>query len=156
MAMLERAASFVRPLMLKPPPDVGSRRPADLASLVTWAGRGAGLSRARLHELFRLMTMSVGDLLDDWFENDALKGCLASTGVVGVWAGPRTPGTAYNLLHHELGSLDGDGRRVGPRPRRDGRDQPRARAVRRGARRDGPHGRGGRRRSTSRAARWPA
>ena len=55
------------------------------------------------------MTMSVGDLLDDWFENDALKGCLASTGVVGVWAGPRTPGTAYNLLHHELGSIDGAG-----------------------------------------------
>jgi phytoene dehydrogenase-like protein len=55
------------------------------------------------------MTMSVGDLLDEWFEHDAIKGCLASTGVVGVWAGPYTPGTAYNLLHHELGSLDGAG-----------------------------------------------
>jgi phytoene dehydrogenase-like protein len=53
------------------------------------------------------MTMSVGDLLDEWFDDDALKGCLASTGVVGVWAGPRTPGTAYNLLHHALGELDG-------------------------------------------------
>ena len=53
------------------------------------------------------MTMSVGDLLDDWFENDAFKGAMASTGVVGVWAGPRTPGTAYNLLHHELGEIDG-------------------------------------------------
>jgi phytoene dehydrogenase-like protein len=51
--------------------------------------------------------MSVGDLLDEWFENDALKGSYASTGVVGVWAGPRTPGTAYNLLHHELGELNG-------------------------------------------------
>ena len=50
------------------------------------------------------MTMPVGDLLDDWFETDALKGAIASTGVVGVWAGPRSPGTAYNLLHHELGS----------------------------------------------------
>jgi phytoene dehydrogenase-like protein len=109
MALLEGAASFIRPLMLKPPPDVGSRHPADLASLVTWAGWSAGLSRARLHELYRLMTMSVGDLLDDWFEHDALKGCLASTGVVGVWAGPRTPGTAYNLLHHALGSIDGAG-----------------------------------------------
>jgi phytoene dehydrogenase-like protein len=55
------------------------------------------------------MTMSVGDLLDDFFENDALKGAYASTGVVGVWAGPRSPGTAYNLLHHELGELDGVG-----------------------------------------------
>jgi len=51
--------------------------------------------------------MSVGDLLDDWFENDALKGSYASTGVVGVWAGPRSPGTAYNLLHHDLGELEG-------------------------------------------------
>ena len=51
--------------------------------------------------------MSVGDLLDDWFECDAFKGAMASSGVVGVWAGPRTPGTAYNLLHHELGEIDG-------------------------------------------------
>jgi phytoene dehydrogenase-like protein len=109
MALLERAAAFVRPLLLKAPPAVGSRAPGDLAALLAWAGRAAGLSRARLYELYRLMTMSVGDLLDEWFENDALKGCLASTGVVGVWAGPYTPGTAYNLLHHELGSLDGAG-----------------------------------------------
>ena len=53
------------------------------------------------------MTMSVGDLLDEWFESDAIKGSFASTGVVGVWAGPRTPGTAYNLLHHALGELNG-------------------------------------------------
>jgi phytoene dehydrogenase-like protein len=109
MALLERAAAFVRPLLLKAPPAVGSRAPGDLAALVAWAGRTAGMSRARLHELYRLMTMSVGDLLDEWFESDAIKGCLASTGVVGVWAGPYTPGTAYNLLHHELGSLDGAG-----------------------------------------------
>jgi len=51
--------------------------------------------------------MSVADLLDDWFEHDGLKGSIASSGVVGVWAGPRTPGTAYNLLHHALGEIDG-------------------------------------------------
>ena len=51
--------------------------------------------------------MSVADLLDDWFEHAGLKGSIASTGVVGVWAGPRTPGTAYNLLHHALGEIDG-------------------------------------------------
>jgi phytoene dehydrogenase-like protein len=107
MALLERAAAFVRPLLLRPPPALGSRRPADVPGLVAWAARTAGLPGARVRELFRLMTTSVGDLLDEWFEDDELKGCLASTGVVGVWAGPRTPGTAYNLLHHELGSLDG-------------------------------------------------
>ena len=51
--------------------------------------------------------MSVGDLLDDYFELDGLKGSTASSGVVGVWAGPRTPGTAYNLLHHALGECGG-------------------------------------------------
>jgi phytoene dehydrogenase-like protein len=93
--------------MLRPPPALGSRRPGDVAELLREAGRAAGLSRRDLQELFRILTLSVGDLLDDWFENDAIKGAYASTGVVGVWAGPRTPGTAYNLLHHELGELEG-------------------------------------------------
>jgi phytoene dehydrogenase-like protein len=86
---LARMARMVRPLLLHPPyvPPIG--RPRDLL------------------ELYRLMTMSVGDLLDEWFEDDAIKGAYASTGVVGVWAGPRTPGTAYNLLHHALGELNG-------------------------------------------------
>ena len=86
---LARMARIVRPLLLRPPyvPPLG--RPRDLL------------------ELYRLMTMSVGDLLDEWFEDEAIKGAYASTGVVGVWAGPRTPGTAYNLLHHALGELGG-------------------------------------------------
>jgi phytoene dehydrogenase-like protein len=54
-----------------------------------------------------MFTMSVADLLDEYFEHDGLKGSIASTGVVGVWAGPNTPGTAYNLLHHALGELNG-------------------------------------------------
>ena len=54
-----------------------------------------------------MFTMSVADMLDEYFEHDALKGSIASTGVVGVWAGPNTPGTAYNLLHHALGELNG-------------------------------------------------
>jgi phytoene dehydrogenase-like protein len=106
-ALMERMADVLRPLMLRPPPALGSKRPGDVLELLREAGRAAGLARRELQELYRFMTMSVGDLLDDWFENDALKGSYASTGVVGVWAGPRTPGTAYNLLHHELGELDG-------------------------------------------------
>ena len=105
--LLARLAGFLRPLMLRPPPAVGSKRPGDLLSLLREAGRAAGLKKREMHELYRVMTMSVGDLLDDWFENDAIKGAFASTGVVGVWAGPRTPGTAYNLLHHALGELNG-------------------------------------------------
>jgi phytoene dehydrogenase-like protein len=105
--LLFRAADFVRPMMLREPPALGSKAPADLGSLLREAGRVAGLSRREVHELVRVFTLSVGDLLDDYFELDGLKGSIASTGVVGVWAGPRSPGTAYNLLHHALGELNG-------------------------------------------------
>jgi phytoene dehydrogenase-like protein len=106
-ALFEKAAGFLKPLMLRPPPALGSRRPADVFEVLREAGRAAGLSKRDLSEIFRLMTGSVGDLLDDHFETDELKGAYASSGVVGVWAGPYTPGTAYNLLHHALGEVDG-------------------------------------------------
>jgi phytoene dehydrogenase-like protein len=106
-ALFEKAARFLKPLMLKAPPAAGSKRPGDVFELLREAGRAAGLSRRDLMDIFRLMTMSVGDLLDDHFETDELKGAYASSGVVGVWAGPYTPGTAYNLLHHALGEVDG-------------------------------------------------
>ena len=105
--LLERMAGFLRPLMLRPPPMLGSKRPGDLLSLMREGARAAGLSKRDVHAFYRVMTMSVGDLLDDYFEDELLKGTMASTGVVGVWAGPRTPGTAYNLLHHALGEIDG-------------------------------------------------
>ena len=106
-ALFEKAALFLKPLMLRPPPAAGSKRPGDVFELLREAGRAAGMSRRDLTDIFRLMTMSVGDLLDDYFETDELKGAYASSGVVGVWAGPYTPGTAYNLLHHALGEVDG-------------------------------------------------
>ena len=108
-ALLERMAGFLRPMMLRPPPLLGSKRPGDMFALLREAGRAAGMGRTEVLELYRVMTMSVGDLLDEWFETDEIKGAIASTGVVGVWAGPRTPGTAYNLLHHALGELNGVG-----------------------------------------------
>ena len=105
--LLDRTASVLRPMMLREPPALGCRHPADLVSLLREGARAAGLGSRDVHDLVRIFTMSVGDLLDDHFETDGLKGSIASTGVVGVWAGPRTPGTAYNLLHHELGELNG-------------------------------------------------
>ena len=107
--LLEGTAEFLRPMLLREPPALGSKTPGDIASLLREGARLAGLSKRDTANLVRIFTMSVGDLLDDWFEHDALKGSIASTGVVGVWAGPRTPGTAYNLLHHALGELDGMG-----------------------------------------------
>jgi phytoene dehydrogenase-like protein len=105
--LIHRAAAFVKPMMLREPPALGSRHPMDVPGLLREAGRIARLSRRETHELVRVFTMSVGDLLDDHFELDGLKGSTASSGVVGVWAGPRTPGTAYNLLHHALGECGG-------------------------------------------------
>ena len=99
--MLGRVADVLRPLLLMQPP------PGDMLRALGTAGKTLGLRRRDLADTMRLMTMSVGDLLDDWFENDALKGSIASSGVVGVWAGPRTPGTAYNLLHHSVGEVNG-------------------------------------------------
>ncbi|MEZ5156970.1 MAG: NAD(P)/FAD-dependent oxidoreductase [Solirubrobacterales bacterium] len=105
--LLFMAADFVRPMMIKSPPAPGSKAPADVAGLLREAGRIAGMSQRDVQQLIRIFTMSVGDWLDSLFENDYLKGSIASTGVVGVWAGPYSPGTAYNLLHHALGELDG-------------------------------------------------
>ena len=102
------------------------------------------MSRRDVAEIFRLMTMSVGDLLDDYFETDELKGAYASSGVVGVWAGPYTPGTAYNLLHHALGEVDGVQGAWGHVQGRHGRDLRGDRLERARPRRDDPHRRLGR------------
>jgi phytoene dehydrogenase-like protein len=94
-------------MLMREPPALGSKKPGDLMSLAREGARAAGLSRRDVHELVRMFTMSVADMLDEYFEHEAMKGSIASTGVVGVWAGPNTPGTAYNLLHHALGELNG-------------------------------------------------
>jgi len=99
--MLDRVAGVLRPLLMLEPP------PGDVTRTLATAAKSVGMRRSDLADTMRMMTMSVGDLLDDWFENDAMKGSFASSGVVGVWAGPRTPGTAYNLLHHSVGEVNG-------------------------------------------------
>src|SRR6201999_3218268 len=104
---LFRVPDFLSPMLMREPPALGSKKPGDLLSLAREGARAAGLSRRDVHELVRMFTMSVADMLDEYFEHEALKGSIASTGVVGVWAGPNTPGTAYNLLHHALGELNG-------------------------------------------------
>lgn len=106
--LLFMAADFVRPMMIRQPPALGSKAPMDVAGLLREAGRIAGISQRDVQQLVRIFTMSVGDMLDGMFENDYVKGSIASTGVVGVWAGPYSPGTAYNFLHHALGELDGN------------------------------------------------
>ena len=90
--LLERTAAFLRPTLLREPPSLGSKNPLDIAGLLREGARAAGLSKRDVHDLVRIFMMSVGDLLDDWFEHDGLKGSIASTGVVGVGRAPGPPG----------------------------------------------------------------
>ncbi len=97
---------IVRPLLARVPPDVRLRTWGDLREA---AGLGLHLFRHRRDtaRLVDLMTMSVADFLDEYFEDLSVKGALAYGGVIGSWAGPSSPGTAYVLLHHRMGGGEG-------------------------------------------------
>ena len=69
--------------------------------------RFQGLSQMQQHQLVQLMTMSAVDMLDQYFETDVLKATMSASGVIGTLLGIRSPGTAYVLLHHYMGEIDG-------------------------------------------------
>ncbi len=100
---LKGLAAILEPLLLTTPPRLGSKRPLDLLDQLKLAWRMRDLDVGRVGELTRLMTMSAWDLLDRWFESPQVKGAMAVDGIIGTWAGPATPGTAYVLMHHEIG-----------------------------------------------------
>jgi len=104
---MARLAALLERLYLAPPPNPVSGTLGDQLQLAGLALRARGLGRQGLTDLFRTLPMSVCDLLDDWFEHDALKGALGAIGVRGVSQGPRAGGTAYVLLHHHVGSPPG-------------------------------------------------
>ena len=107
-AWLAGLADVLGPLLLTVPPAIGSRRPRDLAGTLRLAWRHRGLDVRTIADVTRLMTMSIADLLDDWFDSPQVKGALAVNGVIGTWAGPYSPGTAYVMAHHSIGDV-GDG-----------------------------------------------
>ena len=101
-------ADVLGPLLLTVPPTIGSHAPGDVADLARLAWRNRGVDVRTVADVTRLMTMSIADLLDDWFESPEVKGALAVNGVIGTWAGPFEPGTAYVMAHHSIGDI-GDG-----------------------------------------------
>src|ERR1700722_13242028 len=107
-AWLAGLAEVLGPLLLTVPPNLGSRKPRDLTETLKLAWRQRGLNVRTIADVTRLMTMSIADLLDDWFESPQVKGALAVNGVIGTWAGPYEPGTAYVMAHHSIGDV-GDG-----------------------------------------------
>ena len=107
-AWLGGLADVLGPMLLMVPPKVGSKRPGDLADLLRMAWRQRGIDVRTVGDVTRLMTMSIADLLDDWFESWQVKAPIAVNGVIGTWAGPYEPGTAYVMAHHSIGDV-GDG-----------------------------------------------
>jgi phytoene dehydrogenase-like protein len=102
-------AGVLGPLLGDIPPRLGSRRAADLLGQLKLLRRLKGLDVRRSVEATRLFTMSISDLLDEFFTSDEVKGLLSVSGIIGTWAGPRSAGTAYVMAHHHIGDL-GDGR----------------------------------------------
>jgi phytoene dehydrogenase-like protein len=100
-------AMAVKPILGMVPPDPASLAPSDLAGLLKLGGHFRSLGSGRFHALHKLMTMSSADYLDEWFEFDGLKATKSASGIIGTFLGPRSPGSAYVLLHHYMGEIDG-------------------------------------------------
>lgn len=103
---IEELSKFVQPLLTMVPPDPTSTSPSDLWGTLKLLLKVKGLGRD-IYEQMRVFSMSVADYLDLWFESEELKTRLATDGVIGAWAGPYSPGTAYVLFHHVMGETDG-------------------------------------------------
>ena len=105
-AMVEMAR-FVKPILDMTPPDPLTRDPRQLMKLLFLGKRFRDLADADRYNQVQLMTMSASDFLDQWFETDVLKATMAASGIIGTFLGVRSPGTAYVLLHHYMGEIDG-------------------------------------------------
>jgi phytoene dehydrogenase-like protein len=98
---------FVKPLLSMIPPDPTTLNLKDLKQFNSLLQRFRQLSSEERYTLVQLMTMSVADFLDQWFETDVLKATMSASGIIGTFLGIRSPGTAYVLLHHYMGEIDG-------------------------------------------------
>ena len=98
---------FVKPILSMVPPDPTTLHPKDLMKLLFLGRRFKDLNGEDKYNQVQLMTMSAVDFLDQWFETDVLKATMSASGIIGTFLGVRSPGTAYVLLHHYMGEIDG-------------------------------------------------
>ena len=105
--LMVQMAMAVKPILGMIPPEPTTWSPKDLLGLAKVGSHFRGLGEKLLYDLTKLMTMSSADFLDEWFETEALKATMSASGIIGTIMGPRSPGTAYVLLHHYMGELDG-------------------------------------------------
>src|SRR5713226_2957072 len=104
---MQAMCRFVKPILSMVPPDPTSLNPRDLMKLLFLGRRFQGLDGQAKYDQVQLMTMSAIDFLDQWFETDVLKATMSASGIIGTFLGVRSPGTAYVLLHHYMGEIDG-------------------------------------------------
>jgi len=105
--LMYRMARAVKPFLSMTPPDPASWSLRELKALGRVGSSLRDLGPAQFHALHKLLTMSAADYLDEWFETEALKATKSASGIIGTFQGPRSPGTAYVLLHHYMGEIDG-------------------------------------------------
>ena len=104
---MQAMCRFVKPILSMVPPDPSTLNPRELMKLLFIGRRFQGLSSEDKYNQVQLMTMSAVDFLDQWFETDVLKATMSASGIIGTLQGVRSPGTAYVLLHHYMGEIDG-------------------------------------------------
>jgi phytoene dehydrogenase-like protein len=104
---VSKQCRFIKPLLLRTPPDPTSFRFRDLEELLYLFKRMYGLGEQTMYDTIRFYTMSAAEYLDEYFESDVVKAALSGSGIIGTALGPYSPGTAYVLLHHYMGEVDG-------------------------------------------------
>ena len=112
-SLMHQMALAVKPLLAIIPPDPTSLHPRDLFEMARFSQRFRDMDEKLLYTLVKLMTVSSADYLNEWFETEALKATMSASGIIGTFMGPRSPGSAYVLLHHYMGELDGSFRAWG-------------------------------------------
>src|ERR671928_439934 len=100
-------ARFIKPILSAIPPDPGRINPMEWTPLLPLVKGFRDLPRRLQQTFIQLMTMSAADFLEQWFETEPLKATMSASGIIGTFQGPRSPGTAYVLLHHYMGEIDG-------------------------------------------------
>ena len=111
--LMAEMARFVKPLLGQSAPLPGGLDPRGLLSLAGLARRFAALPEAQQTTLIQLLTMSSADFVSQWFETEPLRATIAASGIIGTFLGVRSPGSAYVLLHHYMGEIDGEFRAWG-------------------------------------------
>ncbi len=102
-----RQCRFIRPFLMRTPPDPTSFRPRDIMELIHLGREFYKLGEDVIYDTIRFYTMSIAEFLDEYFETPIIKAALSGSGTIGSALGVMSPGTSYILLHHAMGDVDG-------------------------------------------------